>query len=168
MKKWLPILLILLLILPGCSSEEENTVQFYYLRKEVTFGSQDSVIAAETREIHEENPDLKYLLTLYLKGPLDETLEMPVGRNVRVTNLSQDGDSLTVSFSSELSYLDDIDLTIACACISQTCFALTDVQILRIEAPAVEYGTPILFTIHRDSFLLFDDTTTPPEAEDAS
>ena len=169
MRRLVLVALAVVLLLSGCSqAANNNSVTFYYARKDIQYGTSDSVIVAETREIHEDNPDLHYLLSLYLKGPLDETLTLPVARNIRITEIKRNGNNLTVTFTSELSYLDNIELTLACACISQTCFSLTDAQTLRIEAPAVDYGTPISFTTTRNSFLLFDNTTTSPEADDAS
>ena len=69
---------------------------------------------------------------------------------------------------TQAPYLDGMDLTLALACISSTCFSLSDVETVTIHAPAGSFDRPVLFTAYRDSFLLYDDTTTPPDADDAS
>ena len=88
--------------------------------------------------------------------------------NVRLTEVKASGSNLTLSFTKELTYLDGMDLTIAIACICQTCFSISDAQTVTVHAPAGESGAPVLFTASRDTFLFYDDTTTPPDADNAS
>ena len=170
MKRWVALLLLFSLFLcAGCGSEDaEEPVTFYYLRSEIGYGSPDSVIVPEVRTAYGDNPTLTQLLTLYLNGPVSENLKLPMSYNVRLTEVKRSSKNLTVTFTKELSYLDGMDLTLALACISSTCFSLSDVETVTIHAPAGSSGRPVLFTAYRDSFLLYDDTTTPPDADDAS
>lgn len=166
MKRWLSLILPVILIFTGCglSDRSEDTVTFYYQKSTTSYGSSDGVIAAENREITSSNPDLTYLLSLYMKGPVDEALKLPLPNGTRLAEISMEDGCLTLVFSMELSYLEGMDLSIACACICYTCFSLTDAELVRIEAPAADYGTPVSVTCTRESFLLFDDTNTEADA----
>lgn len=166
MKRILALCLLAVLCLSGCLRSEEpgNTVTFYYQRTETAYGSSDGVIASEQRVITAANTDLHYLLSLYMNGPVDESLTLPLPGGTRLTDIRTEDGLLTLVFSSELSGLENMDLSISCACISYTCFSLTDAERVRIEAPAANYGTPVSFTASRDSFLLYDDTTREPDA----
>lgn len=166
MKRIFAFLLLTALLLTGCVNREEpeNTVTFYYPRTTVTYGSDDGVIAPESRELPAGNADLSGLLALYMKGPVDPSLRLPFPADTRLSDITWEDSTLTVTFSQELAGLDGIDLSIACACISCTCFSLTDAQAVRIEAPALNPEEDFSFTVTRDTFLLFDDTTTEADA----
>ena len=170
MKRTIALLLLAALLLCGCAGqkEPENAVTFYYLRSSVTYGADDGVVAPELRGVPVPNADLPFLLSLYMKGPQTEGLTLPLPAGTRLTDTKMEGNTLTVTFSTELSYLDGLDLTAACACIGYTCLSITDAETIRIEAPAVDYGEAVSFTVTRDTFLLYDDTTEPVEATPAS
>ena len=74
MKRVIAIVLALLL-LTGCapSPAGENTVTFYYPRKNLVYSFSDLPIGAEARDCADEA--LEYMLRLYLLGPTDENLE---------------------------------------------------------------------------------------------
>ena len=74
MKRVIAIALALLL-LTGCtpSPAGENTVTFYYPRKNLVYSFSDLPIGAEARDCADEA--LEYVLRLYLLGPTDENLE---------------------------------------------------------------------------------------------
>ena len=166
MKRTLVFLLLAAMLLTGCQrfDDSEDSVTFYYLRSQVIFGSEDSVIAPEEREIAVGSLPLSELLNLYLQGPASETLLLPLPDETRLDEVREDAQTITLVFSRELSNLEGMELSIACACISYTCFSLTDAQTVHIEAPSEDMHAPLHFTVTRDTFLLFDDTTLEAEA----
>lgn len=166
MKRLIALLLLIALCLCGCAgdSEPDTSADFYYLRSEITYGSHNGVIACESRKIGDTEPELTDLLTLYLDGPTDGTLSLPLPSGTRLTEITLEETELTLVFSEELSDLEDMELTAVCACIGYTCLSNTDAEVVRIEAPASAYGSPVSFIITRETFLLFDNTTREADA----
>jgi hypothetical protein len=62
--------------------------------------------------------------------------------------------------SKEFSQLEGMDLTIACASISQTCFNLTEYQEITFSAVTQKN---VIRIVRRDSFLLADTVTATTE-----
>lgn len=166
MKRAIALLLLTALILCGCAfrGSDEDTVTFYYLRGEIQYGSDDGVIVPEKREPAVTGGDLSYLLSLYLKGPTDVALKLPLPAGTRLTEVQSEGTAVTLTFSQELARLEGMDLSIACACISYTCFSLTEAETVTILTLSDDGETPISVTVTRESFLLYDDTTREADA----
>ena len=160
MKKAAILLLILSVLLCGCSfgASGKESVEFYFLRTSFVYGAEDGVVAAETRE---RSGDLNYLLSLYLRGPLDDELESPFPAGCKIVELRQDSKTLRITFDASFSQLEGLDRTLACACLAKTCFGLSDAQEIRIDADAPE-GSAASITIRRDSLLL-EDNSIPAE-----
>lgn len=167
MKKVLLSILVLALLVPlfGCSpGGTEEPVQFYYLRNSDAFlyGSADGVVTFEERESSGHVGDVKYLLTLYLQGPLDETLESPFPDGCRLVELSRSGSEMTVTLNSYFVTLKGMDLTLACVCLARTCLSLVNVQTVHIQAESFDGQLVVHETINIDSLLL-EDSTVPTE-----
>ena len=56
--------------------------------------------------------------------------------------------------------LGGTDLTLACACLAQTCFGLSNAQAVSITAEGLGI---VSMTLTRDSLLLVDDTPIPEQ-----
>ena len=161
MKRALSLCLALLLIggLCACGSAATNdTVEFFYQRDSYVYGSSDGIIASETREVANRISELPYLLSLYLRGPLDEELRAPFPAGCKLLSVSQDGSTLRVTLSSAFTTLKDMELTIACACIAKTCFSLSDVTQVQIRSAAPEDADSVNMVISIDSLLLYDSS----------
>lgn len=175
MKRALTFLLILSLLLTGCSLANHNVkepAEFYYPRvctrpDEYRTYFSEGAIGSEIREASGHTDDLYYLLSMYLRGPLDPQLVSPFPVGCALVNAQQDGSELTVSLTSGASLLSDLDLSMACACIAKTCMSLTDAQTVRIESLGINNQVLFEFTITADSFLLEDipPATSEPSAE---
>ena len=166
MKKFICLLLAALLCVTGCDSSQDETpgVLFYYLRKseDFVYGSADGVVTGEERDPSGYRNNLKYLITLYLQGPVDEKLQSPFPAGCKLVVLSQEEEELTLLLNSNFCTLKDMDLTLACVCLAKTCFSLTDAQRVRIMAESFSGEVAIDQTIHIDSLLLED---TPQSTE---
>ena len=164
MKKIICFLLALLFCFSGCAfgREDSQSVRFYYLRDPDNFiyGSADGVVTWEDRDASGHGYDIRYLLTLYLQGPVEENLESPFPAGCRLQELSRNGEELTLLLNANLSTLKDMDLTLACVCLAKTCFSLTDAQRVRIMAESFSGEVAIDQTIHIDSLLLEDSSQT--------
>lgn len=166
MKRILALLTILTLCLTGCAavSGSGKNVTFYYLRREYTYGSADSVIVPELRNVSAAVEDIPYLLHLYLSGPQSDGLYLPLPAGTRLMGMEEDGSTCKLTFSEEFSYLEGLPLTLSCACISATVFSLTEAETLEIQSPAPEGGSPVKVTLTRSSILTYDHITTPADA----
>ena len=160
MKRFLALFLILALLAGFAACSETEAVTFYYLRNESAyqFGTPDAVIAGESREAAGHVHDLRYLLILYLHGPVNENLHSPFPSGTSLVNLEQHGTALTIRLSSIASAMKGTDLTLACACIARTCFEITDAQSVTVISTG--FGN-VAMTLTRDSLLLVDNTADP-------
>ena len=156
----LTLCLLLLVGLTGCMEAADN-VTFYYVRynDSYTYGQPNAVIAGEYRDVTGHSQDLNYLLTLYFHGPTMEYLRTPFPNGMSLRSVELVGDTLYVHTSSSLTLLRGTDLTLACACLAQTCFDLTDeAASVTITADGLSY---VSMTLSRDSIMLMDDTPIP-------
>ena len=160
MKKIICILIVFLLCFSGChlGRESQQNVQFYYLRNADNFvyGSSDGVVTYEERDATGYEQDIRYLLTLYLQGPVDETLESPFPAGCKLKDIALEADQISLLLNSNLTTLKGIDMTLACVCLAQTCFSMTNVQSVRIMAESFDGRIGVDQTIHINSLLLED------------
>lgn len=167
MKRLLSIFLSLALLgsLCACGSREKaDAARFYYLREPDNFlyGSSDGAVTFEEREVSGHEGDVKYLLTLYLQGPVTEGLESPFPAGSKLTDLRHSGGEITVTLDSNFATLSGMDLTLACVCLARTCISLANVQTVHILAKSPQGQTVINETITIDS-LLPEDSAVPTE-----
>ena len=160
MKRFLSLLVVLAMALTLTACTESDALTFYYVRDESAyqFGSSEGVIAGEYREAAGHVHDLRYLLILYLHGPVSENLRSPFPNGTSLVDLEQTTEGLTIHLSSIASAMKGTDLTLACASIARTCFEITDVQSVTIIATG--FGE-VMMTMNRDSLLLVDDSAAP-------
>jgi len=158
MKRFLVFLIALsvLLALGACREESDEGYVFYYLHNgDVTIRPPaDSSLVPEIRDTASTNPEIAYLLRLYLEGPVTENLVSPFPDGTILISVSQEGSTLSMVLSEEYSTLSDIHLTLAGACLSSTCFALSDAEEVAVESGEKTY----IYT--RDSFTLTDDSAS--------
>ncbi|MBQ7801541.1 MAG: GerMN domain-containing protein [Oscillospiraceae bacterium] len=167
MKRFLSAALLLLTLhgLCGCHflRDSGDTVSFYYRRQPeaISHGQEDGVIAPETREISGGRDNLKYLLALYFRGPMDTSLTSPFPAGTNLADLRWEDATLVLTLNSAPEQLADMDLTIACTCLAKTCFGLSEAEQILIETSE---GAPGI-TMTRDSFLMTDlvPETNPTE-----
>lgn len=152
--------LLLAVSLPAChyskSGDILEPVNFFYPRKTSSFvyGAADGVITPEVREGSGHIGDLNYLITMYLRGPQDESLRSPFPAGCTLKKIYTEGDTLYVRFSEEFAALENTELTIACAALAKTCLSMTDASHISIEA--VGNGKNIHIVLDEDSILFAD------------
>ena len=163
MKRVIRFLLCLMLMIPLCGcGNQEDAIEFYYIRADILNGVPDGVIACETREAPGHEDDLDYLLNLYLEGPLTQSLVSPYPKGTVLQSFSYSDATLYVTLSEEFAKLEGMDHTIAAACMAYTGFQLTSAEKVVIKCSSPEYGNRSI-TLSREDLVLFDDTADPTQ-----
>ena len=157
MTKYVAIFLSVLLLLSGCSHSTayEKPVTFYYCSAVYQYESGDSAIVAEIRE-SAGCSTLEEIMQLYLAGPDNVELVSPFPNGLRLISHHQEGETLYLLFSEELSQLSNLSLSMACGCITMTCLTLTDATQVTIEANESLLDGHKSITMGRDSLILSD------------
>lgn len=164
MRRFLSLVFAALLFcsLIGChysdSGDILEPVEFYYPRNASGFayGSADAVITAEIREASGHTQDLNYLLTMYLRGPLDSGLRSPFPAGCTLLDVSVRDDSLTVRLSSAFTALENLELTTACAALAKTCLSITDAQNISIYSSSGDKTVSVM--LRADSLQFVDSS----------
>lgn len=167
MKRIIALLLILILGfgLSACGQQEEKIqypVSFYLLQipqNPMNHGSDDSVITPVVREAFGIRNDLTALLNCYLEDPgTEETYSpFPIGTSVVAVHFDQDTVELTLT--DEFAQLSGFDLTLACACMTQTVLDLTGAETVRIRAETEQLDGRPAITMRRENLVLTDNAT---------
>lgn len=159
-------ILCLITGLAACGSGDiMEPVEFCYQQIAAPDTLPDTVFAYETREAAGHRNDMNYLLSLYLQGPLESDLKSPFPSGCRLLHISRENDTLIVTLDQTVTSLGQLEQTLACACLAQTCFSLTDVDTVQIIAEAEDPADSLNVTIHTESFLLEDLPATQPTEE---
>ena len=170
MKRLLCILLILALCLPGCALKKnrmQEPVTFYYLHKHETEDQYDTfftsgAIGSEMREAANHRDNLPYLLALYLLGPTSEELDLPFPTGTKLQKIHMENKSLTLTIRTVSTLQNDMELTIACACLAKTSMELVDVDTVTIEF--LDSDAHFLFTrTFNANNLVLEDSYIPTE-----
>lgn len=138
--------------------DPEVPANFYYRRTEPDYDTVDGMIAPERRDIAGIEDDLKAMLQSYFDGPENSGLSSPFPKNLTVEHVWKQDTGLLLDLSPEFQTMSGIDLTIACACISMTCFDLTQVETIRFRVPGQLLNGQNVLSISRDSLHLYDNS----------
>ena len=126
MMKRLTALLLAAILLTGCSfsgTRMKEPVTFYYLHAQTDSNTYDDffskgIIGSETREASGHRENLKYLLAVYMKGPLAPELASPFPAGCTILEIHQENGQLSILLNPILAETRDLDITIACACLA--------------------------------------------------
>ena len=156
MKRLLLIAIVLALVfaLVGCSKPVapiQDQTTFYYCRAEYAYGSEESIVTSEQRDVTGHQGDLGYILTLYLMGPMEETLVSPFPATTRMLALVQQEETVTITLTDLSRELNDAQFTLACSCLTKTCLDVLDIQEVTITSGERS------ITLTEADMLLYDD-----------
>ena len=168
MKQWISLLLIAVFLLAatGCvrqTTPPELPVTFYYLAADTVYDGESTVLHKEIRDAAEYESDLVGLMDLYLKGPVSETFRSPFPRGVTVTRYAATANMINLELSSEFAQLSGINLTLACACLANTLFDLTELERVQILVTDAQLDGQTSITLDRDDILYWDDSSRADE-----
>ena len=123
-------------VLLGCHSADSGSVSFYYCRdpEQYQYFESDSVIQAESRDLVGHLGDLKYMVGLYLTGPIEEGMAIPFSKSTKLLSVEQDGEHVFVELSDHTRALTDSEFSLACAALAMTCMDFTDCEEVTISS----------------------------------
>ena len=127
MKNILCLILIAALLLCLCGCEKgpgENEAIFYYPRIQFEFGSDQGVMVPEYHDVSGHTGDLRYLISLYLRGPTNPELTLPFPGGTILVELEKTETELSVVLSSGIIALDPMDMITACGSSSSIIFMI--------------------------------------------
>ena len=170
MKRTIALLLITL-VLTGCAfsgNRIKEPVTFYYMRTHTDSNIYDDfflegVIGSEEREAADHRDNLEYLLSIYFRGPLDPTLTSPFPMGSRTLSIQLEDNQMTLLLNPIVAEGNDLDITIACACLAMTCMELSDATTVQIESRDLEDKVLFSRTFTEDNLFLNDNDTQPAE-----
>lgn len=163
MRRFILLLTICVLLFCGCTTQQYRTenATFYYPRSEITYGTDEGVIAPEIRTL---SGSLAALLSVYLDGPESADLASPCPDGTRLLSTVWNGTLLTLTLSPEFSSLEGIDLTVACTAIAKTCFSLSSATEVCITTQDFVGAPGISVTLTPETIFLFDEITLTDES----
>ena len=165
MKRILPLLLTLLLLLPtlsACGASEEaaaapmaHPVNFYYRTVKTDFTAEDGVIRAELRDL---NPglSLKELFEIYFEGPEQDDLTKPFSNDCSLDNAYRSGDRLELRLTRSAFSPAAFDHTLTYACLARTGLDLDGITAVHIYVKTPGGAKADEITLTESSLLLYD------------
>ena len=159
------LLICLSIMLLGCQEKAEpinKPVTFYFSCSEFDHGNENSVIAGETRESAGFENDIMGLLNLYLSGPESEDLRSTFPADVKLLEYRVEDGTAILTVTDQLSLVDGIELTVACACIAKTVMKLSGLEAVKIQTQTVNLGNKPYIIMDQSTILLLDDTEIHP------
>lgn len=161
MKRYLCLILTLSVILGmgGCAfgRQMDHPVKFYYLSQYPADEVPESVMEPELREAGSHYRDLEYLLRLYLAGPESRTVTTPFPQGLALVSLNISDSAAEVILTDHLGDLTPLALNLACACLAQTIFGLTDVQRVSVSAQTISLLGSQAVVVDRNDLILTDN-----------
>lgn len=158
MKQLLCIFLacLMLVCLTSCSSEDPNAITFYYCREPEAyrFFEETGVIGRETRDITGHRNDLRYMVSLYLAGPMEEELISPFTKATRLVSAELSGREIHIELSGHNKIMTDSEFSLACACLTLTCMDFMD-----CDAVTIVSGERTM-TMNTENIFLYDTLPT--------
>ncbi len=176
MKRFLSLILLLSLILSGCSLGQEQFIEpvtFYYLKDHSSKENYDAffsegAIGSETREASGHRYDLNYLAALYLQGPTDQQLRSTFPAGSKVMDIQLEDGAMHITMNTISSQLNDMDLTIACACLARTFMDLTQLETVHVVSYNSEQKLLFSRSFKSDNLILEDLYIPIPESTEAT
>lgn len=158
MKRFISLFISLLITvtLAGCHSSASDTVSFYYCQdpQQHQYFDSDSIIQAEHRDLMGHQGDIKYMVGLYLAGPIDEGMAVPFTKSTKLLSAQLSDRKVLIELSDHTRSLTDSEFSLSCAALAMTCMDFIDCTNVTI----ISANRSI--TMNADSILLSDALPT--------
>lgn len=147
----------------GANRDLKDPVTFYYLTDPELDSSFDSSFVTEIHEGSSYAQDRIALLNFYFEGPYTEGAISPFPKKLRAITIDQPGKAVQLLLSDEITTLTGLDLTLACACLSQTVFALYDCKAVEIRCESGQIDGKEFIRIDAENLIFHDSVHTDGE-----
>ena len=151
------------LLLSACSTDTtdyKSPVTFYYILNDPEIGTAEGVIKATTREADGHRDDYAHLIALYLNGPITYDCVSPFPAGTTLEELHWDQNRVQVILSPQITTLNGVNLTIACACLTRTVADITGIDTVQVRSSVGLLNGEQVLTFTTDSFL-YQDSAAP-------
>lgn len=155
------ITVALIFLLTGCTKApdtDSNTVVFYYIYKEIEYGTSSGVIRPSVVEVKEDFGNYEKLLAKYFNGPTNYDCISPFPAGITLEGLEIDRNKAQILLSPHLATISGSQLTVALACLTRTVIEMTDVQTVEIRIQDNQINGADSLTLSLNNFTYFDDT----------
>ena len=157
-----PLITVIILTLVSCSSSQtrnqETVINFYYCPNPLILHEDATVVVPENRVLTGGEPSLDDFLRLYFSGPIRKDLTTPFPDGLYAESIVLDDTRVNITLSSVFSQLQNIDLTVACACLGKTVMEYTSAEYVYISFINSATGNQHTITVGPDSYLLTDNS----------
>ena len=146
------VLAALILLLTGCDSGRREDTLFYYCRdpEQYQYFEEDGVIRPEERDLLNHRNDLRYMVSLYLAGPMEEGVVSPFTKATKLISAELRDDTVHIELSGHNNILTDPEFSLACACLTLSC-----IDYMPCQAVTIVSGDRSI-TMDAQSILLYD------------
>lgn len=159
MKQFLSFILTLGLLfsMAACHQDaaEPQGAALYYRLAESDYSTGSAALSAEYRT-DVPRDSLTQALKMYLNGPKSSDLQSPFPEGMKLIGAYQEGSTVYLTLSRELSDMTGLELTIACGCLTLTTLALTDAEQVQIQAVSGLLDGQGAITMDKNTLLLLD------------
>lgn len=162
MKKWILLILAVLLVLSGCTKTEQpasmtQPIAFYYRTAQTDFSSSDGVIRAEIQDLGTGSYTDYEVFAQYFNGPVSKDLLAPFSQDIELAAVQRKGSRLDLHLIQKSNSMSEFDFTLLKACLVKTGLALDGINKVRITVNSQggsDEGDEVYLG---NSFQLFDD-----------
>lgn len=161
MKKAMVFLLLFVIVLSHCAclfpTTDPHAVTFYYVKDNEKFDGISDIIVPfyPITEIPIDN--YTELLKLYFNGPTNYSCYSPFPAGTTLEDLYITRSKAKLTLSPHFATISDVELTIACACLTRTVIGMTGVNSVQILVNGAQLCGEDSLTFNRNSFTYYDD-----------
>lgn len=157
--------LLLLITAAGCAVSNEkpeqmlHPVDYYFIRADISYGTEDGVLAAQTVDFGEQVPDLTAVLEHYMSMAAPEGMEQPFPADTKLLSAVYSNNTAAVQLSGAYADLNGISATLADACLAKTVLVFTGAEKVQLTVCDASGETLRSKKITENDILLFDDSS---------
>lgn len=169
--KRISVLLLVLLLLVGCSESAEKKpepvqpILFFYRSAITGYGDETGLIRGEQHDLGTKNYTETELFSLYFNGPESSDLVSPVANGTILLGVDRGAGSLTIRLREENASRSGIDCSILDACLAKTGMQIEGIRKVRIRVEGRDGLVLRDNTLSEGDILLYDSGETPKETE---
>ena len=147
------------LTLSACSfsTTEPDSLTFYYIKSKDNFDGISDIIVPFYPNTSITNDSYAELLGLYFNGPTNYSCYSPFPAGTTLEELNVTRSKAKLTLSPHFATISDVELTIACACLTKTVIGITGVNSVQILVNGAQLCGEDSLTFNLNSFTYYDE-----------